>query len=821
MRVRKAITIICCLIIVCGIIQISPYAYSKNSNNEPIIVSLGDSYSSGEGIEPFYGENKDPKEEIKNDDWLAHRSTLAWSGQLIIPGLEVKASTLKNDDNNNIDISKNWFFVASSGAVTADLVGTEKDGKIVGQKKKFNKIVGRKEATKNDVSVFKENTTSISSQSEILDELNSQKVAGTVPVYETGSRYLAPQLDIFDSLKENDLQADYVTITIGGNDAGFADIVTEAAKGGVDFLLPNELSDNLNTTWKHFYEDYIDEKGDKHKSIFKSLNDAYTDIADKAGNDAYIIVAGYPKLIDANGFNIFHGNIFKKEYAELVNDSVTQFNNEIERLVNIRQNDGMNICFVSVEEKFNGHEAGSTDPFLNGIKFKQSQDLDDKAMISAYSMHPNEKGAKVYAECVQEAINNYEKEYGTKSQPVQTDSTTEQVRNKEREVVLVLDESGSMDSKIDKTREASNKFIDTMVKNDIKVAMVTYAGDSRISSAFSSDSQDLEKRIDRLDANGGTNIEAGLKTATSLLRTSDATKKIIVLMSDGEANTGKQGDELIKYANQIKELKNYNESIYIYTLGFFEDIDNISEAQRVMEGIASPGCHYEVDDPDGLVFFFGDIAEQINGEKNIYIRIACPVDVEVEYEGEKLTSKSDTAIRTSFGNITFEENPNSDTDYRSYVDDRIKVLRLKEGPDYNVKITGTADGIMNYSIKLANEYGEYIDSRDFNNIAINSQTLIDTIANDDNKTVLKVDNEGDGEYDLVYEAESNSKASLVEEDKKQIVRETKEKNHRLLYTIVTIVSVIILFIITLLIRNKIIRRRKALIEKYSDFINTN
>lgn len=773
MKIRRAISGICCLIILCGITQLSPCAYAKNSNDEPIIVSLGDSYSSGEGIPPFYGQKttegkeKSVFDKVEDEDWLAHRSTLSWAGQLKVAGLEKELSYYSGSD-------KNWFFVASSGAKTYHLKHK--------QTKKYHK------------NIF---------------------TGTTIPYKHIGEKKLEPQLNVFEELKNKSKQADYVTITIGGNDAGFANIVKEAAKGGVDFLLPNELSDNLNTTWKHFYEDYIDEKGNKHKSIFKSLNDAYTDIADKAGNDAYIIVAGYPKLINANGFNIF-----KKEYAELVNDSVTQFNNEIERLVNIRQKDGMNICFVSVEEKFNGHEAGTTDPFLNGIKLKQSQDLDDKAMISDYSMHPNEKGAKVYAECVQEAINNYEKEHGTKSQSVQTDSTTEQVRNTEREVVLVLDESGSMDSKIDKTREASNKFIDTMIKNDVKVAMVTYAGDSRISSAFSSDSQDLEKRIDRLDANGGTNIEAGLKTATSLLRTSDATKKIIVLMSDGEANTGKQGDELIKYANQIKELKNDNESIYIYTLGFFEDIDNISEAQRVMEGIASPGCHYEVDDPDRLVFFFGDIAEQINGEKNIYIRIACPVDVEVEYEGEKLTSKSDTAIRTSFGNITFEENPNSETEYRSYVDDRIKVLRLKEGPDYNVKITGTADGIMNYSIKLANEYGEYIDSRDFNNIAINSQTLIDTIANDDNKTVLKVDNEGDGEYDLVYEAESNSKASLVEEDKKQIVRETKEKNHRLLYTIVTIVSVIILFIITLLIRNKIIRRRKALIEKYSDFINT-
>ena len=38
------------------------------------MVSLGDSYSSGEGIEPFYGQNESTADKVKNQDWLAHRS---------------------------------------------------------------------------------------------------------------------------------------------------------------------------------------------------------------------------------------------------------------------------------------------------------------------------------------------------------------------------------------------------------------------------------------------------------------------------------------------------------------------------------------------------------------------------------------------------------------------------------------------------------------------------------------------------------------------------------------------------------------------------
>ena len=786
-KIASVLSIFCALTIFFGTFP-TYSCFASNIDSDRIIVSLGDSYSSGEGIEPFYGENKDVKKKIKSDDWLAHRSTEAWSGLLMLPGVDGKMN--KHRYNGENSDTANWYFVASSGAVTEDLKGKlikdkkENSNKIVGQKKDWKKVV--------------DYTFSLDGNPK--------------PVFDTNHRYLAPQLDVFDLLKENGKQADYVTITIGGNDAGFVNVITDAALNGIDFLHPNRLSDRLNKTWKKFY---------KKNGIYDNLKQSYKDIESKAGKEARIIVAGYPKLIDKNGFNLFKHNAFRKEYAIIVNEAVTQFNNEISRLIGMCQNEGVNICFVSVEEKFDTHEAGSDNPFINPVYLgSKKEDIDDTAMTSAYSMHPNKKGAKVYADCVQEAIKDYEKEKTTQNIPEGT-TANEKIKN-EREVVLVLDESGSMDSKIDKTREAANKFVDTMIENNVRVAVVTYSDDSRIQSAFSNDLDDLRKRIDRIEPNGGTNIESGLKTATTLLRTSDASKKIIVLMSDGEANEGKQSDELIDYSNEIKNTNSKEDGIYIYTLGFFEDIDNVSEAQRVMEGIASPGCHYEITDPNDLVFFFGDIAEQINGEKNIYIRIACPVDVEVSYNDELLTSDSEKAVRTSFGNITFEENPNSENSDKSYVDDRIKILRLKEGPDYNIKITGTANGVMNYSIKFANEYGEYIDSRDFKNIAINSQTVIDTIAKNDEKSILNVDENGDGQYDLVYEAESNSDAILLGTDEIEVIEKDEANNKSwVVYFSIVIVGVLILIITILLVHKIITKRRKALIEKYSSYLNGN
>lgn len=45
------------------------------SSDPMIVVSLGDSYSAGEGIEPFYGQSLPLSQKVCDHDWLAHRST--------------------------------------------------------------------------------------------------------------------------------------------------------------------------------------------------------------------------------------------------------------------------------------------------------------------------------------------------------------------------------------------------------------------------------------------------------------------------------------------------------------------------------------------------------------------------------------------------------------------------------------------------------------------------------------------------------------------------------------------------------------------------
>ena len=679
MTVKKIVTSLLCCIIVSSvflpIITVNVHAETATEESR-IMVSLGDSYSSGEGIEPFYGQNESTADKVKNQDWLAHRSEKSWPGRLTLQGVNGSMAQNRND---------NWFFVSTSGAVTDNLTHN--------QRKEYD-----------------------------IDGIE-------------GSRYIDKQLDVFKEL--GDKKAEYVTVSIGGNDAKFADIITEAAIPHP--LNPGALNDKLNSVWEEFYYGI-----DGGESIRDRLYQAYCDIQDAAGAQAKIIVAGYPKLLDSNG----SGFLFSENEAALINDSVSRFNDEIESIVKSCKADGMKICFVSVEKAFDGHGAYSNDAFLNEVYIgKKDQDL-KWSVSSAYSMHPNDKGAQAYADCVQAKIDEIEKDNGKTEWPLMSGSD-------ERDIALVLDVSGSMGgTPMNETKNASERFINTVLKEDSSIGVVTYDNTSMCIADFCMNERYLKNAIQNLNSGGGTNMEAGLSQAYSMLQNSDAKKKIIVLMSDGEPNEGKTGNELIEFAETIK-----NEGIYIYTLGFFSNSHDKTSPQALLENIASEGCHFEVENADDLIFFFGDIADQINGQKYIYIRIACPVDVTVTYDGETLCSiEENLNTRTAFGSLTFEDNEKR-TDSSS--DNRVKILRLKEGTDYDIQIEGNGNGYMDYTIRFMDDTGEYTDLRKFSDIKITEQTVIDTVATNSDATILNVDENGDGKYDLKYKATENAEGELV------------------------------------------------------------
>ena len=319
----------------------------------------------------------------------------------------------------------------------------------------------------------------------------------------------------------------------------------------------------------------------------------------------------------------------------------------------------------------------------------------------------------------------------------------------ERDVVLVMDVSGSMSgTKLSETKNAASKFIDTVLATDASISIVTYSNGANIIEDFSKDKTKLNESVNSISANGGTNIEAGLKLASEQMYYSHAKKKIIVLMSDGEPNDGKVGDELVKYAESIK-----SRGVYLYTLGFFDNGSNRTQEQILMEELASEGCHYEVSVSNNLVFFFDDIANMIRGQQFIYVKIACPVEVSVSFNGETISSMTDgNEQRAMFGTLT--KTLLSD-------DEEAKILRLKAENEYDIQIIGTGTGTMDYMVALMDENGDYNDFRVFENVNILDGTNITSTVNNSDSTQMIVDEDGDGKTDYTYMAGQNQMGRKV------------------------------------------------------------
>ena len=393
----------------------------KLSDDPYIIVSMGDSFASGEGVEPFYDQELPVHQKIKSADWITHRSKNSWSGKLRVPYLDRPLSAHKGSY---------WFFVANSGAKTADILGKED----------------------------KDVTWHVAWEESCLNKTYKIYNAGGYSTISDTVK-LDYQLKILEDLPYGSVR--YVTISIGGNDAQFATVLEKVIKGS-NYLKINSV--------ESFLDDFYKDDNKKVKEIMSRLVVTYEKIWEKAGPQATILVAGYPKLIDTRGYatlTIPNGSLaanisgaFSKRNgknaefgiidvseATKVNDAVVDFNQYIEDTVKELADKGMNIKFVDIMTPFDGHEAYSDDPYINPLYLHKvtypdnpetdyrgpyGEDYDQTTPQSNYSFHPNIKGIEAYRQAFQDAIDQCEREiyhnisprfYSDKTNPTPADPT--------------------------------------------------------------------------------------------------------------------------------------------------------------------------------------------------------------------------------------------------------------------------------------------------------------------------------------------------------------------------------------------------------------
>jgi Ca-activated chloride channel family protein len=185
------------------------------------------------------------------------------------------------------------------------------------------------------------------------------------------------------------------------------------------------------------------------------------------------------------------------------------------------------------------------------------------------------------------------------------------------DLVLVLDTSGSMSergfggsSKIDAVKRVVHDFLGGL-KND-RVGIVVFSGDAVVLGPPTLDYAASQKLVEPLDTGvlaGGTAIGTGLATGINVLRDSDAKSRAVVLLTDGENNSGEITP--LDAANMAQLL-----GVRVYTIGAItvaadpdRDVPVGSVDEQVLRKIAEQtgGHYYSVSDENSLAEVYREI----------------------------------------------------------------------------------------------------------------------------------------------------------------------------------------------------------------------
>jgi hypothetical protein len=300
------------------------------------VVALGDSYSAGEGVEPY-----DPNTD--NSANACHRSTKAYPNLLTLPGT---ATPLAHDSTNELN------FIACSFAYTTSITT----------------------AAVNTVGGGDENPP--------------------------GSGWDAARFEFGEELQADqgylDSRTDAVTISIGGNDARFKDVLTSCSltvhicsqggyvmKGDPQPLAPYEA---------HIISDLMPTK----------LRETYLAIHTAAPN-AQIYVVGYPHIFPPGGWPSCGTNQVVPADQNWMNQMADLLATTTQNVIGELRARGVPIYYVDTRPAFAGHDACASDSWINAV-VAWSNSGSGRNVPGTGSYHPKAAGQAEFALLVSQAM---------------------------------------------------------------------------------------------------------------------------------------------------------------------------------------------------------------------------------------------------------------------------------------------------------------------------------------------------------------------------------------------------------------------------------
>ncbi|MBU5337259.1 vWA domain-containing protein [Intestinibacter bartlettii] len=199
------------------------------------------------------------------------------------------------------------------------------------------------------------------------------------------------------------------------------------------------------------------------------------------------------------------------------------------------------------------------------------------------------------------------------------------------DVTLVMDVSGSMgdNNKMSDTKKAANDFVDSVLTegSSARISVVKFSSNAsaaRFNSStgsyrdystnqgqyayYSNNAQEVKKAISKLNADGGTNTEAGAVMAKNVTDTRDQNRKkesdsIVIFLTDGEptfySNDGVNQAGGIGYrcnnttfSKATSAFKKLKEESQLYSIGFLTAYSTDDYEYNICEHLLSDSAYY-------------------------------------------------------------------------------------------------------------------------------------------------------------------------------------------------------------------------------------
>lgn len=156
-------------------------------------------------------------------------------------------------------------------------------------------------------------------------------------------------------------------------------------------------------------------------------------------------------------------------------------------------------------------------------------------------------------------------------------------------VGIVFDTSGSMGSKLQKSRQAVAQFVKLANPED-EFFLVQFSDRPELTLGFTRDPEEIQNRLTFIQSKGRTALLDGVYLAVhEMKKNAHNPRKALLIISDGGDNSSRYTESEIK--NLVREA-----DVQIYAMGIFEPV---SARGRTAEELSGPGLLSEVSEQTG------------------------------------------------------------------------------------------------------------------------------------------------------------------------------------------------------------------------------